>query len=75
MLTVVLSWIEFIMVYYFSGFILAGIFGMYICCYMTYKNKSEYGLLSQNGYDEDLKDLNESNETEIFCTPLKGKFL
>lgn len=41
---------------------------------MLSKKKSEYGLLSQNGYDDDFKDMDESKDTEIFRTPLRGMF-
>lgn len=41
---------------------------------MLAKKKSEYGLLSQNGYDDDFKDMDESKDTEIFRTPLRGMF-
>lgn len=42
---------------------------------MTCKKKSEYGLLSQNGFDDDFKDIDDSKETEIFRTPLRGMLI
>lgn len=40
------------------------------------KKTHEYGLLSQEGYFEDLKDQenDESKETEVFSRPLTRKF-
>ncbi|XP_066251733.1 carboxypeptidase D-like isoform X1 [Euwallacea similis] len=56
-----------------TGFILAGMLGLGIFCYLTCRGKRyEYGLLPQDGIYEDFKDDgDESKETEVFTRPLK----
>ncbi|XP_044260416.1 carboxypeptidase D isoform X2 [Tribolium madens] len=55
------------------GFVCFGSLGVLLMCYVACKRKSDYGLLSQNGFDEDFKDFDESKETELFARPLPVK--
>ncbi|KAH1018084.1 hypothetical protein HUJ05_005906 [Dendroctonus ponderosae] len=62
-----------------TGFILAGLLGLGIFCFVVCRKKThDYGLLSQEGYLEDLKDQeenDESKETEVFSRPIKQKLI
>ncbi|XP_030748149.1 carboxypeptidase D [Sitophilus oryzae] len=54
-----------------TGFILAGMLGLCIFCFVTCKKRSfEYGLLSENGFFEDFKDDDETKETDLFTRPI-----
>lgn len=67
-----------IVFFLFLGFILAGLLGLGIFCFVVCKKRSfEYGLLSQNGFYDDFKDdvEDESKETEIFSRPIKREFI
>lgn len=56
------------------GFLCFGALGLLLMFYVACKRKSDYGLVSQHGFDEDFKDFDESKETEIFARPLPSKY-
>lgn len=56
------------------GFLCFGALGLLFMFYVACKRKSDYGLVSQHGFDEDFKDFDESKETEIFARPLPSKY-
>jgi len=59
----------------FTGCVCLAVVVMLIFCYNACKSKKEYGLISQTPYFEDFKDFDDSKETELFRTPLKGEKL
>ncbi|KAJ8985210.1 hypothetical protein NQ317_018239 [Molorchus minor] len=56
-----------------TGFASAIFMAIALFCYMACKKKSEYGLLSQNGFYEDFKDNDECGEKDLFTRPLTSK--
>ncbi|XP_060532890.1 carboxypeptidase D [Cylas formicarius] len=59
-----------------TGFILAGLLGLGIFCFVVYKRgRGDYGPLSQHGFYEDFRDLDESKETDLFTRPMKPKMV
>ncbi|XP_076253987.1 carboxypeptidase D svr [Rhynchophorus ferrugineus] len=57
-----------------TGFILAGMLGLCIFCFVSCKKRShDYGLVSQSGFFEDFKYDDEHKETALFTRPTLKK--